>query len=83
MAEYKLDELKLIDFDIDDKKNYVLFIRHGYSLANIFEGKLTHQLFRNKYAPDPNLTKIGYEKAKDLGKQLSRFFNSILYHAFQ
>jgi len=53
----------------------VLFIRHGYSLANIFEGKLTHQLFRNLFAPDPNLTQIGYKKAKDLGEKLSIFFN--------
>ena len=65
------NELDIINFNsFDKKKKYVLFIRHGYSLANMYEGVFLHQIFRNKYEPDPNLTDLGYQDATTIGKKL-------------
>lgn len=65
------NELDIINFNsFDKKKKYVLFIRHGYSLANMYEGVFLHQIFRNKHAPDPNLTDLGYKDATTIGEKL-------------
>ena len=65
------NELGIINFNnFEPEKKYVLFIRHGYSLANMYEGVFLHQIFRNKHASDPNLTDLGYKTAKKIGKKL-------------
>ena len=65
------NELGIINFNnFEPEKKYVLFIRHGYSLANMYEGVFLHQIFRNKHAPDPNLTDLGYKDATTIGEKL-------------
>ena len=73
------NNLDTVDFKFIPGKRYVLFIRHGFSKANMFEGAFFHQLFRN-YHQDAALTDTGFENAKELGKILKNILSKQNVH---